>query len=150
MAKTVTYIRTVAKSKTTPQEILTIVNGELCLNNEECLFVTLFCGILDLITGELNYASGGHDAPLVIRDKKVHFLPLETGAPLGIDDEAFFPTHQYLLQPQDLLVLYTDGITEAMNHKGEFFTIDRLMEILDNHDFYNPLRIRGKNLAMES
>ncbi|BAQ64634.1 SpoIIE family protein phosphatase [Geminocystis sp. NIES-3709] len=141
MARTVTLIRTVTKMTDIPQKILQAVNHELCIDNEECLFVTLFCAVLDLKTGILNYASGGHDTPLLLREGKVNFLELETGPPLGIEEDAFYPEHRYLLKPHDLIVLYTDGITEAMNIEGEFFSSERLIDLLRNNSFYNPARV---------
>lgn len=140
MARTVSLIRTITKNTSTSVGILETVNRELCIDNEECLFVTLFCGVLDLKTGILNYASGGHDAPLLLRDGKVHFLDLETGPPLGIEEEAFFPQQECSLNSNDLIVLYTDGITEAMNLEGDFFTSERLIDILTHNSVYNPAR----------
>lgn len=141
MAKTVSLIRTITKSTSTPKSILETVNHELCIDNDECLFVTLFCGVLDLQTGTLNYASGGHDAPLLLRDGNVYFLELETGPPLGLEEDAFYPQQECLLKPNDLILLYTDGITEAMNRKGEQFSEERLMDAISHNQLYNPARV---------
>ncbi|MBL1209458.1 SpoIIE family protein phosphatase [Geminocystis sp. GBBB08] len=141
MARTVSFIRTITKSTSTPEMILKAVNHELCIDNEECLFVTLFCAVLDLQTGILNYASAGHDAPLLLREGKVHFLDLETGPPLGLEEDAFFVQQEYLLKPNDLIVLYTDGITEAMNVQGDMFSEERLINAITNSLLYNPARV---------
>ena len=140
MARTVTLIRTMAKPTSTPVTILEAINSELCFNNEECLFVTLFCGVLNTSCGTLHYASGGHDAPLLIRDGGVELLPLETGPSLGLDEEAVFPQKECLLKCNDLLLLYTDGITEAMNPQGELFSESRLIDTIARYPPSNPSR----------
>ncbi len=140
MARTVTLIRLMAKQTSTPVEILSTVNGELCPNNEECLFVTLFCGVLDLATGRLSYASGGHEPPLLVRDRQVAFLDINTGPPLGLDENATFPSCETTIQPNDLLLLYTDGLTEAMNPAGGFFSEARLLATIAAHPPSNPSR----------
>ncbi|CAN1212180.1 SpoIIE family protein phosphatase [Tumidithrix helvetica PCC 7403] len=140
MARTVTLMRTMVKQTSTPVKALSAVNRELCVNNEECLFVTLFCGLLDLHTGTLHYASAGHDPPLLVRDGEVRFLDVETGPPLGIEADAIFPEYEYLLQHNDLIVLYTDGITEAMNLDGDLFSEARLLDAIASYPPSNPAR----------
>jgi signal transduction histidine kinase/serine phosphatase RsbU (regulator of sigma subunit)/DNA-binding NarL/FixJ family response regulator/anti-sigma regulatory factor (Ser/Thr protein kinase) len=138
MARTVTLIRMLARRTSTPVEILEAANQELCLNNPECLFVTLFCGILDLATGAFRYASAGHDAPVLRRDRGAGFLDLETGPPLGLDENAVFPEQERPLYPDDLVVFYTDGITEARNRKGVLFSEERLRVALEDEGTANP------------
>ncbi|MEA5619118.1 SpoIIE family protein phosphatase [Cronbergia sp. UHCC 0137] len=141
MAQTITLIRTIAKPTTiNPTEILDSVNLALCRDNEECLFVTLFCGIINLNNGTILYASGGHDAPLLIRNGQVQLLESETGPPLGLYDDAVFPQAKHLLTNNDIIVLYTDGITEAMNPQGELFSEAYLIHTITNHPPTNPAR----------
>lgn len=140
MARTITLIRTIAHQTKTPTEMLAAVNRELCTDNEECLFVTLFCGFLDLKTGKLNYASSGHDPALLLRDRQVQFLDLETGPPLGIEEEAIFCLHECWLHDNDLILLYTDGITEAMNLQGELFSEARLLDAIAYYPLSTPAR----------
>lgn len=140
MARTITLIRTLAREYNTPKDLLSNVNQELCTDNEECLFVTVFCGILELNSGQLTYTSGGHDAPILVRDGHVHYLDLETMPPLGLYDDAVFEEHQFTLLPNDLLLLYTDGITEAMNAEGEFFTDTRLLEMMASYPPSSPAK----------
>ncbi|MDV2998739.1 MAG: hypothetical protein N5P05_000345 [Chroococcopsis gigantea SAG 12.99] len=130
MARTITLIRTLTKSDSTPREILNSVNIELCAENEDCLFVTVFCALLELNSGKLTYASGGHDAPILIRNGKARYLELETMPPLGLYEDSQFIQQQEQLYANDLILLYTDGITEAMNEKGELFSDTRLIEMI--------------------
>jgi len=140
IARTVTLIRIVAKQAETPTDILQAVNQELCVNNDECLFVTLFCGILDLPTGLFHCASGGHDPPIIVHNHLVKFLDLETGPPLGLEEDAIFPDLKVFIQPNNLLLLYTDGITEAMNPQGDFFSDSRLLETIACYPPSSPSR----------
>lgn len=140
MARTVTLIRTLTKPFNTPREILHTVNQELCVENEECLFVTVFCGVIDLGSGKFTYASGGHDAPLLIHNRQVKYLDLETSSPLGLYDDSVFAESECILAPNDLILLYTDGITEAMNCEGEIFSEERLIEMMTSYPPTNPAR----------
>lgn len=141
MARTVTLIRLLARQSATAAEILGAVNHELCQNNEECQFVTLFCGILNLKSGRFDYAGAGHDAPLLVRDRTVKGLPLETGSAVGLDAEAVFPAQECLLQAGDVLALFTDGITEAMNSQGDLFTEERLTQALLDCPSADPAQV---------
>ena len=141
MAQTVTLIRTTAKPTiNSPTEILASVNHALCRDNDECLFVTLFCGIINLNNGTILYASGGHDAPLLVRSEQVQLLESETGPPLGLYEDAEFPQTEYLLSNNDIIILYTDGITEAMNPQGELFSEAYLIETITNYPPTNPAK----------
>lgn len=130
MARTITLIRTLTKASSTPSEILNSVNQELCIENDECQFVTVFCGILELASGEFTYASGGHDAPILVRDRHVQYLELETRPPLGLYEDTVFEHHKCILLANDLILSFTDGITEAMNSDGDFFSDIRLIETM--------------------
>ncbi|PZO39833.1 MAG: serine/threonine protein phosphatase [Pseudanabaena frigida] len=140
MARTITLIRTLTRACSTPSEILSIVNHELCIENEDCLFVTVFCGVLELNSGKFTYASGGHDAPILVRDRQVQYLDLETMPPLGLYEDSVFEQHECTLVPNDLIVFYTDGITEAMNLDGEFFSDARLIELITSYPPTSPTR----------
>ncbi|MBK1986085.1 SpoIIE family protein phosphatase [Sphaerospermopsis aphanizomenoides BCCUSP55] len=140
MARTVTLIRTLTKPVYTPREILYTVNQELCADNEECLFVTVFCGVIDLNSGKFTYASGGHDAPLLMHNRQVQYLELETGPPLGLYEDSVFEQSECILTANDLILLYTDGITEAMNSQGEIFSETRLIEMMTSYPPSNPAR----------
>jgi len=135
VSRTITLFRVIAKNQqiTSPQAVLTALNQELSINNDECIFVTVFCAIIDLDTGLMIYASGGHDAPVLMRNGKATLMELETGMPLGVDEDTDFPEYQWQLQKDDLLLFYTDGITEAMNELEEMFTDERLLNCLTKH-----------------
>lgn len=104
------------------------MNISLCTDNEKCRFVTFWFGCLDLATGELEYVNAGHDAPVIVRDGKVDTFPSSENISLGIWDEADFVSRTTNLIPGDMLLLYTDGITEAMDINGCEFGRKKLFE----------------------
>lgn len=114
-----------------PGKILTSVNQDLCLENPSFMFVTLFLGILNIQTGELDYCSGGHPAPLVIpATGRVTPLELTDGLALGIAADAPYRSKKAELNPNDTVFLYTDGVTEAMNREKTLFSQKRLEQDL--------------------
>ena len=114
-------------------EILFRVNEELYRDNDLCMFVTIFYGILNVKSGELRYSICGHNPPYLISDKgSISSLGKSDGPPLGIKRNIRYKSHTLKLKPEDCIFLYTDGVTEAMNSKGEEFTEERLIKYLDS------------------
>jgi len=110
-----------------------LTNNYIALNHGDlAMFATLFFGILDPDTGSLSYINGGHE-PLFIIDSggsvKSHLS--FTGPAVGIEPNMEFKIQQANMAPGDILLGYTDGVTEAVASDGSFFTMDRLMSILD-------------------
>jgi sigma-B regulation protein RsbU (phosphoserine phosphatase) len=132
MAVTKTLMKGVAEQDLSPSAVLTKVNAELALDNETMMFVTLFCGILDFRTGELVYSNAGHLPPLLIRNRRdVSWLDLPKGLVLGAMEDSCYETLATRLQPGDSLVLYTDGVTEAMNAKQNLYGEDQLFSLIE-------------------
>jgi sigma-B regulation protein RsbU (phosphoserine phosphatase) len=98
------------------------VNRFLCENNQSQMFVTMLGGILDLRTGRIQYSDGGHEPPFVIRHGgHVEMVQKRGGLALGFVHDYPFTSGEIQLNPGDALVLYTDGVNEAMNEKRELF-----------------------------
>ncbi len=112
-------------------EVLRRVNRELCRENESMMFVTVFCGILNFRTGELSYSNAGHNPPLLLQAGGVRWLPLPAGVFLGVNEEAVFETMRVCLDPGDGLVLYTDGVTEAVNPQQAAYGEEALMRLVN-------------------
>jgi sigma-B regulation protein RsbU (phosphoserine phosphatase) len=111
--------------------VLRNVNRFLIDNNESQMFVTLFAGVLDLRTGRIDYCDGGHEPPFLVRqDTGVEMLEKKGGIALGIFDDFDFQTGTIFLDPGDSLVLYTDGVNEAMNHDRQLFSTPAIAETL--------------------
>ena len=108
------------------------MNASLCADNEKCRFVTFWMGCLDLASGALEYVNAGHDAPLLVRNGSVESFPASEDMPLGVMDEMEFVPGKAMLLPGDILLLYTDGVTEAMDSDNQEFGRTRLYEALGN------------------
>jgi sigma-B regulation protein RsbU (phosphoserine phosphatase) len=131
MAVSRTLLRFTALQGTDVVPVAAHVNNLLCFDNDMCMFVTVFYGILDLRTGEFRYVNGGHfPAVKMSRDGTVEFLRQTKGIALGVMEGMEFEEGQVTLAEGDLLYLFTDGITEAENPQGEFFETEPLMTYL--------------------
>lgn len=137
MSRSKTMLQNFAFSMKNPDDlaaVMTLSNRQLCYNNEEMLFVTVFMGMLNLETGEFIYANGGHNAPLVLHENKFEFMDVGKSCMLGIDEDVSFEQQKIVLAPGDIIFLYTDGVTEAMNEGGELFGENYLRDVLNGED----------------
>lgn len=133
MAVTKTLIKSFAREDITPDAILSHVNQELAADNDACMFVTLFCSVFDMNTGEMQYANAGHNPPLLIKnDGTIQWLPRSGALVAGAMPGVQYQSEKLLLSPGDSLYLYTDGVTEAMNPAGELYSEERLEKNLSS------------------
>lgn len=131
MAVGKTLLKSTVQSVRDPARALAHVNDELEEGNDSCMFITMFCGILNLKSGDLIYANAGHNPPLVLRvDGTVELLDDPPDLIVGVASGAHYEVHSRRLNPGDLLLLYTDGVTEAMSSAGEQFGDSRLREFV--------------------
>ena len=131
MAMTMTLVRTLGHRYREPEEIIRQVSEALVRQNAQEMFVTLFCAIFDPATGRVTCASAGHPSPVLARPGSPATLPVvKTGGLAGIEPGLEVPRVSLELEPGDSLVLYTDGVTEAMNEKDELFGDERLLAFL--------------------
>ena len=122
--------RMVSRTEESPSKILSMLNGELCRGNDSNMFVTFFVGCLDLYSGELYYASAGHDKPFIIADE-VSMMPAQSNLPLGVFPDTHFEEQNCTLSPGTTLLLYTDGLTESKNVERKQFGRERVVEVLN-------------------
>lgn len=130
MAVSSTFIRAYAPFCKTPSECLAKVNENLIPGNDAGLFVTLFYGVLNIKTGDFVFANAGHCYPMLRHDNKVSEIIGKNGPALGIFEEAMYEDGHIKLSKGDDLLLFTDGVNEAMNKKYEEYTVERLKEKL--------------------
>jgi sigma-B regulation protein RsbU (phosphoserine phosphatase) len=130
MAVVRTMLRATAGTAATAGDILRQLNDDLSRDNESCMFVTLFCGILHVRTGEIDYSNGGHNLPFHLHGGGLTPLANPGGGALGIDEHGVYPSARTRLGPGESLFLYTDGLTEAMDPAGTFFSDERLEQLL--------------------
>ncbi|MBR1579265.1 MAG: SpoIIE family protein phosphatase [Selenomonadaceae bacterium] len=110
---------------------VTRANRQLCQNNDEFMFVTVFAALLEIKTGRLVYVNAGHNPPLVRRGDRFEYLELEKSWALGIDETLTFEQRELALAAGDALFLYTDGVTEAMDVDGNQYSERRLIDRLN-------------------
>ena len=113
-------------------EVIYDVNNSICEGNDACMFVTVFVGVLDLRSGLLTYVNAGHNAPIVRRaNGEASWLPVENGFVIGGMDGVSYVQETFQLSPGDGVLLYTDGVTEAMNPQLALYGDDRLITLMD-------------------
>ncbi|HET9129489.1 MAG TPA: SpoIIE family protein phosphatase, partial [Terriglobia bacterium] len=130
MAVTRTLFRTTAGNVSDPDKILSLVNLEICRNNDTCMFVTVFCAVLDIRTGEVEYSNGGHNLPYLMSHSETAALKNTGGMALGFTEDVTYGLARIVLGAGDGIYLYTDGVTEAMDAAGNQFSETRLEEFL--------------------
>ena len=130
MAVCRTLMKATAMSGLAPAACLQRVNTLLLSDNASDMFVTLFYAIFDLRSGEMTYSNGGHNPPFVVRSGDA-VEPLAVGGTLlGVLDTAQFPEHRLRLCAGDILLLYTDGVTEAANSADCLYGDARVADFL--------------------
>lgn len=131
MAVTRTLLKAISREEHNPALILRRLNNELAEGNDENMFVTLFCALLDLQTGECRYSNGGHNSPFIVSANRAALkLPLTGGTAIGIMPNMEFNEGRFVLPPGATLFIYTDGVTEAMNPAEEMFGEERAIQAL--------------------
>ena len=126
MTVTKSLFRAFSSNESMPDKIVSRMNDNLSENNKERMFVTLFVGILDLTSGLLRYCNGGHEAPVII-DKEAHLLPINHIFPVGAVPATSYKMQETVIEPQTTILLYTDGLNEALNADKEKFGKERIL-----------------------
>ncbi len=138
MARSIGLMRIAAMGTMHPDDVIGKINDQLCSGNETNLFVTLFCGFLNVSTGRLVYSNGGHCAPILVSGNKASSIPIPKGTLVGAIPGLAYSSFEMVLDPEDTLVCYTDGVTEAQPVSGEEFSEERLIELLRNNRNQSP------------
>ena len=129
MAVTRTTFRNLSAHEDSPGRIVCAMNDSLSSMNESNMFVTFFCGVLDLAGGRLRYCNAGHNPPMTLTDA-IRPLPVIPNLPLGIMGGFEFQEQEMPFRYDDALFLYTDGLTEAENAAHEQFGEERMEKAL--------------------
>ena len=127
-----TIIKNCAMLGKSASEILEESNRAMCSENKMEMFVTVWIGILEIGTGRIATANAGHEDPIICRsdDGRWERIKEKHGFVLGGIENIRYKERETLLSPGDKLFVYTDGVPEACNNKGQFFGMGRLMEAL--------------------
>jgi uncharacterized protein YndB with AHSA1/START domain len=121
-------VKGLAAENTSPKELLEKVNRVMWRNTTEAKFITLFYGLLDGNRKTLQYANAGHNAPVLTREDGVQVRLEQGGLILGAFEECIYDQGEIDLRPGDRLVMFTDGLSEAVDGNGEEFGEKRLAE----------------------
>jgi serine phosphatase RsbU (regulator of sigma subunit) len=133
MMITKAVIKSEAMRGSSPKEILYKSNNIICSDNDASMFVTVFCAILDIETGELEYGNAGHNPPLIYRSgQDYEYIDVEKTFVFGPMPDMEFAGGKFKLSPDDVIFLYTDGVTEAMNAQKRLFSEQRLQKALSD------------------
>ena len=129
MAVTRATFRTTAAHEAMPDRIVTEMNEAMAKSNESLMFVTLFIGVLDMLTGRMRYCNAGHDVPILIGSGS-GLLPCDPNIPIGIMGGWKFTLQEATIDPGTTIFLYTDGLTEAEDAEHNQFREQRVFDVI--------------------
>lgn len=130
-------IKQLLKSEKDPSKVLYLLNNQLCENNTEMMFVTLWLGIYNRKTKMMTFSNAGHNSPLIMKDGKFEALKVDPGIVLGVLEDYEFVREEAEISKG--IVVYTDGITDAKNPDDEFYGEDKVIDFLNSHTFENKV-----------
>ena len=128
--------------------VVAAANEQLCASNDAMMFVTVFIGVLDLESGEFTYVNAGHNPPVVYRaeENRCDFLDVKKNFVMGPMDGIPFVEQKITFKRGDLIFIYTDGVTEALNVAEEEYLPDRLINFMNKTDCRADLQTLLKNI----
>ena len=130
-----TLLRNLTKSNMSLDDVMTMANRQIIATNSQGMFVTVFMCVIELSSGKMTYVNAGHNPPLIKRkDGNFSYLQSTPNLVLGGMDDIIYEEHKDQLEPNDILLLYTDGVTEALNNNKKMYGERHLLELLNNTD----------------
>ncbi|MBR5030827.1 MAG: SpoIIE family protein phosphatase, partial [Muribaculaceae bacterium] len=149
MSVTRSMFRSFGLRESNPARIMQNINQAVCHGNDSNMFVTFFIGVLDLPTGRLHYCNAGHDTPILITGEP-HKLDVKSNIVLGIVKDWFYEGQETILKSGDTLLLYTDGLTEAMDAKHNQFGLQQVLNTISRHQGNSPQQLLDALTGAES
>ena len=131
MAVTHGLFRSASAHDSNPARIMEAINEVSCQGNDSNMFVTMFVGVLDLPTGRLRYCNAGHDAPFIMVNGQWSMVDVIPHLPIGVFDDTKYTVQEISVQPDSIIFLYTDGLTEAKNAEHKLFGLERVQAVLN-------------------
>jgi len=138
MALLLAMFRTLIDQQLEPAELAQRLNVQICRHSPASRFITIFFAFLEPATGKLVYVNAGHTPALLRRAGGKFERLLGGGVALGMFDGSTYEAHETVLEPGDTLVMYSDGVTEAEDHRGQQFEEAGLERIVDLHAHRSP------------
>ena len=133
MALLLAMLRTLVDEKLEPAELITRLNVQVCRHAPGSRFITLFYAVFQPLTGDMTYVSAGHTPPLLIRADGSCEKLTDGGIALGMFDHSVYKTGHLTIQPDEVLAVYSDGVTEAENAAGRPFDEEGLEKALKSN-----------------
>ncbi|HEY0593942.1 MAG TPA: GAF domain-containing SpoIIE family protein phosphatase, partial [Thermoanaerobaculia bacterium] len=131
-----------------PAALMAAMNARLYEETDTTMFVTAFCGILDLESGAMRFSNAGHNPPLILSPGGGRrLLSQRPGIALGVLPKFVYATHETALAPGETLYLYTDGVSEATNAAGDLFTLERIEAVVRGSGASSPATLVASTLA---
>lgn len=128
-----TLINNIAQIGYSSKQLIEVINKKICETNKQGFFVTMLAGITDIKTGETSIINCGHNLPLMKRyNEKYEYMKLNSNIPLGIFGDSEFEIYDTIMNPGDIIYIYTDGITESTDVNNEMYGEKRLYDCLNN------------------
>jgi len=137
MVIAITLIKNNALEGKPPAKVFETVNNLLCRNNDAGMFVTAFMGYIDIPSGRVTCVNAGHNPPLIKQGGAFEYINIDPGLMLAVFEDEKYTQEEVVLNTGDMLFLYTDGVTEAMDSSRTLFTDKRLIEKADIHSGYS-------------
>jgi sigma-B regulation protein RsbU (phosphoserine phosphatase) len=136
MMRAKTMIKNLAETSLSVEKVFCGANNELCKNNEANMFVTSWMGVLNIKTGKVSYADAGHNYPLILKsDGTVKYLKTKTNLVLAGMENINYAKNEFQLSKGDMIILYTDGVTEAVDSGDNLYGNDRLLNIIEENKY---------------
>ena len=125
------YIKLLIKNELDPAKVLFNINNQICENNPEMMFITLFLAIYNKKTHKLTYANAGHNPPIIKNKTGYELLDIDSEIVMGVMDGYEYTNHEVVVD--DEFIIYTDGITDAQNSKNELYGEERLLNCINSN-----------------
>lgn len=136
MVRAFTFLRLLVSNNPGFEDVISSLNELVFRKNENMMFISIFAGVLNLRTGVLRYVNAGHNPPFAsLGGGAFRLLDNANAPPVGITEEMPFPIQELQIQPGDTLVLYTDGIPEALNNADIMYEITRMEQLFNQQPF---------------
>jgi serine phosphatase RsbU (regulator of sigma subunit) len=144
MALLLAVLRTLVEERLEASALVERLNVQICRHSPSSRFITLFYGVYNPFTGAFTYVNAGQNPPFIRRkDGRIERLPA-TGVALGMFDHSTFAEKETHVSPGDMLVLYSDGVTEAEDPDGQPFEESGLQDVINSHVFDPPADLGGR------
>jgi len=148
MSMICSHFRSAIHNTSDPSVVMRRINNAISRRNESMMFCTLFIGVMDIDTGEIEICNAGHDCPIVLGGNGSNFVEVSQNLPVGVMYEFEYNKEVFTLEKKHSLFLYSDGVPEAEKMNKELFGLERLRKVM--MDISSPYSVNKINNAVLS